>query len=304
MNEPAGGLERARAPTGHLSERSPPPLVRLRSRPVTSASGAVVIVLFFAAIAGCAAVSDTRQTDRPEVHSGQAGGYLAPNSLPDSLALLPSPPTTGSASVAADEEANRSGLALRGSPRWQLATSDADLTFPHAPGAFSCAAGVQITPTQTPRLIALLSRTLSDAGAATGAAKDRYRRERPFMVNGQSSCAPASEERLRANGSYPSGHSAIGWTWALILAEIVPDRADAILQRGRAFGDSRVICNVHWQSDVTEGRVIGAAVVARLHADASFRADLEASRVEIARARVQAGPSVAECEAEAAVLHP
>jgi len=61
---------------------------------------------------------------------------------------------------------------------------------------------------------------------------------------------------------------------------------------------------VHWQSDVTEGRVIGAAVVARLHADASFRADLEASRVEIARARAQAGPSVAECEAEAAVLHP
>ncbi|MGO9792157.1 MAG: phosphatase PAP2 family protein, partial [Solirubrobacteraceae bacterium] len=95
----------------------------------------------------------------------------------------------------------------------------------------------------------------------------------------------------------------IGWAWALVLTELYPDRADAILARGRAFGDSRVICNVHWHSDVSEGRVVGAAVVARLHADATFRSDLEASRIEVAHARPRAAPSPSECSTEAAALN-
>ena len=69
---------------------------------------------------------------------------------------------------------------------------------------------------------------------------------------------------LREDGSYPSGHNAIGWASALILAEIAPERADLVLARGRAFGQSRVICNVHWQSDASEGRTMGAAAVARM----------------------------------------
>ena len=47
------------------------------------------------------------------------------------------------------------------------------------------------------------------------------------------------------DGSCPSGHTDIGWGWALILSEIAPDRTDAILERDRAFGESRVVCNVH-----------------------------------------------------------
>src|SRR2546427_11066536 len=85
------------------------------------------------------------------------------------------------------------------------------------------------------------------------------------MVNGEPTCSPKDEEGLRKNGSYPSGHTSIGWAWALILSEIVPDRADAIQARGRNYGESRLVCNVHWQSDILEGRFMGAAAVARLH---------------------------------------
>jgi acid phosphatase (class A) len=46
--------------------------------------------------------------------------------------------------------------------------------------------------------------------------------------------------------SYPSGHTAIGLAWALILCELFPENANLILDRGRAFGESRVVCNVHW----------------------------------------------------------
>jgi len=70
------------------------------------------------------------------------------------------------------------------------------------------------------------------------------------MENGAPVCTPEDEEVLRKDGFYPSGHTALGWAWALILTEIAPDRADAILARGRAFGVSRNICNVHWHSDV------------------------------------------------------
>ena len=66
----------------------------------------------------------------------------------------------------------------------------------------------------------------------------------------------------------------------MILCEIVPDRTDVILARGYAFGQSRVICNVHWQSDVDAGRIMGAAAVARLHADEDFLADLEKAKTE------------------------
>jgi len=92
---------------------------------------------------------------------------------------------------------------------------------------------------------------------------------------------------LRKDGSYPSGHTAIGWAWALLLCEISPEQSNAILRRGWEFGQSRIICNVHWQSDVNQGRIMGAATVARLHADPVFLADLESSKNEIATIRAR-----------------
>ena len=104
------------------------------------------------------------------------------------------------------------------------------------------------------------------------------------------------------DGSYPSGHTALGWAWALVLTEIVPDRADAILARGRAFGESRVVCNVHWHSDVLEGRFMGAAAVARLHADPEFRSELEAAKAEYEAVRAKGLRPSRDCKAEAEAL--
>ena len=97
----------------------------------------------------------------------------------------------------------------------------------------------------------------------------------PFLA-----CAPV-REALRNSGSYPSGHSASGWAWALTLAELRPDSADAILRRGREFGESRVVCGVHWPSDVVAGRMLGSATVAALHAREDFREMLQDSRAEL-----------------------
>ena len=229
-------------------------------------------------------------------------GYLPKGALPDSAALLPPPPAEGSAALALDQAISQADLALRDGPRWTLAAMDANLGFPWAAGDFACALGAGVTPEDTPRLYRLLRRTLADAGAAAGPAKNRYNRRRPFLENKQPTCSPADEESLAKNGSYPSGHTTIGWTWALALSEIAPERGDAILARGRAFGDSRLVCNVHWESDVIEGRNLAAGVVARLHDDATFLADLNAAKDELAAARAKGLAPQRDCQQEADAL--
>jgi acid phosphatase (class A) len=140
-----------------------------------------------------------------------------------------------------------------------------------------------------------------DAGMATYRAKDHYKHERPFVHYKESTCAPGDEAALRTDGSYPSGHTAIGWAWGLILVEIAPDRADAVLARARAFGESRLVCNAHWQSDILAGRTVAASAVARLHADPVFVADVDAARLELASAPAA---NAQQCAQEATLLAP
>ena len=261
------------------------------------------ILVLVSVITGCTGLQKQgKPADVSEIHPGILAGYLQPETLPNSLALLPPPPAEGSAAKALDEEVSRKSLALRGTPRWALARKDAELRFPAAAGTFSCALGIPITEKDTPHLYMLLRRTLADAGLSTYAAKNKYRRRRPFMQNQAPTCTPEEEKHLMKDGSYPSGHTAIGWAWALILTEIAPERTDAILARGRAFGESRVVCNVHWHSDVVEGRFVGAAAVARLQADSAFRAELEAAKAEFSASRSKGLQPSRDCHFEAEAL--
>lgn len=263
---------------------------------------------FLALLPGCAATGDAPRLAAdapPSVAQGKSplgAGYLGGGALPGGLDLIPPPPAEGSAALARDKEGAAAGVALRGTPRWDLATADADLRPGRAAAAFSCTAGFVIDRDHAPALDRLLGRAMADLGMATGEVKKRYMRPRPFMENGQPSCTPTWEPALRRDGSYPSGHSSIGYGTALILAEIMPDRAAALIARGRAFGDSRRVCNVHWLSDIEEGRVVATATVMRLNADPAFTADLAAARAEVAKLRAQPAASVPDCEAEAQAL--
>ncbi len=234
--------------------------------------------------------------------SGYLKGYLAAADMPDSLQLVGAPPAAGSAAFALDEEVHRQMKALRSGPRGTLATQDAELRFPAAAGAFACTLGINISQEETPHLTTLLRRSLSDAGGATYGAKNKYSRTRPFVHYKEGSCTPAAEARLAKDGSYPSGHSALGYAWGLILAEVAPERANALVARGQAFGDSRLVCGVHWHSDVMAGRAIGAAAVARLHADPVFNAQVALARAEVAAQRARGSKPARDCAAEAAAL--
>lgn len=235
-------------------------------------------------------------------HFKLAPGYLASESLPLRLALLGAPPTEGSAALARDEEAHRAAMSLKGSEREKLAARDAELEFPAPARTFACALGTDISAKQTPHLYVLMQRVLSDAGGSTYAGKNAWNRPRPFVVHGEGTCQPSMEPLLRTDGSWPSGHSAAGWAWGLILAEVQPARATKVLARGLAFGQSRVICNAHWQSDVDAGRLMGAATVATLHGNKGFLADLAAAKREVAAATQRGIKPGQDCAAERVAL--
>ena len=227
-------------------------------------------------------------------------GYLAQDALPDSNVFLPPPPAADSAALALDQASAEQAVALNGTARFQQATRDAAIGSAEVTGLFSCAAGIAIGPKTTPKTDALLHKAMTDLGIGGYPTKDKYKHVRPFMVNDKPTCTPDQDAMLREDGSYPSGHSAIGFGWGLILSELVPDRGAELVERGREFGDSRMVCNVHWLSDVQTGRYVAAAVVSRLHAEPAFRDDMAAAAAELAAS--SAKPDAADCEREAAAL--
>lgn len=261
--------------------------------------------LFLSLGIGAALASGAGNEPDPAItdpHFQLAPGYLPKERLPDSLELLGPPPAGASAALARDEEARAATVPLRNSARATLARLDADLQFPQPARSFSCAMGFAITEGQTPHLYRLMQKVLTDAGLSTYGVKNTYNRARPFVVHDEGTCFPEQEPLLRKDGSYPSGHTAAGWAWALVLAEVNPERANRLLRRGLEFGQSRVICNAHWQSDVDAGRTMGAATVALLRDNAEFVADLNGARQEVRAMQAAGAAPGLDCAAEEAAL--
>ncbi len=105
-------------------------------------------------------------------------------------------------------------------------------------------------------------------------------------------------EELTESGSYPSGHPASGWLYALLLAEIDPATRTRSFNRGRAFGESRVVCGVHYYTDIEGGRITATALVATLHGTPEFETDIASARAEVFSLRGKEQPSAAACESE------
>jgi acid phosphatase (class A) len=213
-------------------------------------------------------------------------GYLPQASSLHAEAWLPPPPAEDSMANAADVAAYLHSRALIGTAREQEARAD-DVMKPAEAVAlrFSYVMGVTLDRRSTPRLLKMMDLVRNDAewlmlpvkkAVASGG------RRRPFIDFPNLPKCPLSSDTLGATGAYPSGHAITGWLWGSILAEIAPAFADALLARGVAFGDSRVVCGFHYPSDVSAGRLAASALLARLHADPKFLADLAAAKKEVA----------------------
>ena len=237
--------------------------------------------------------------------SNLPGGYLESDEFDVTSAIEPAP-RPGEPRYEADRAIFRETRRLAGSERYQLATNDVETRASSMLRNFSCAVGVVLTPENVPRLTAVAQRAVIDTGTQTGRAKDAYQRERPYLIDQGPTCQAPAElidaRQNRAGYDYPSGHSSWGWTWALVIAASAPDRAQQVLERGKAYGESRFVCGVHNYSAVEAGMLAASATMAVVQTKPAYQADLAAARQELETLRQGSSEAPADCDAEAHLL--
>lgn len=206
--------------------------------------------------------------------------------MPNAVRFLPPPPDTASAAFQYDRAQYRWGMEQRKDPvRLAIAVGDAVWSVDNICKIYSGVLGIDISRENTPAIYRMLTLGLLTTDQAGKLPKNHYMRTRPYVFFNEPTIYPSDEKWLRTNGSYPSGHTILGWSAALLLTEVAPDKADTILARGYIYGQSRVIAGYHWQSDVDAARLVASAAVARLHADKRFTKLIKKARKEYNKKR-------------------
>ena len=132
---------------------------------------------------------------------------------------------------------------------------------------FSSAVGAELG-TATPALKAALESFMAPVNAAYREIKRQQARVRPYLAHPElRPCLPPE-----ATGSFPSGHSVWFRATAELLADLLPERRDRLELVGRQGGANRVLCGVHYPSDVEAGQRFGAAAARQIIASPQWRA--------------------------------
>lgn len=109
--------------------------------------------------------------------------------------------------------------------------------------------------------------------------KRGYQRPRPFLSHGDiKPCLP-----LKSSYSFPSGHSTWYASTALLLADLLPERRERLLQVGRQGGYARVYCGVHYPSDVIAGERLARAITADIIASPQWQSFRNQVKPELAK---------------------
>ena len=207
--------------------------------------------------------------------------YVFLENMPDAGIYLPPPPDMLSTQYADDFAQWQWGKTVRPTDRGQQANDDSQWGIDGMIRIHQGTLGFEISKQKTPAIYRLLYNVLWTENLSTHNAKRKYMRTRPFAQYNEHTWGRFDNEReLRFNGSYPSGHTALGWATALVLSEMVPELQDTLLRTGFQYGESRVIVGAHYQSDVDAGYLCGSTAVAVMHASEFFQKDLEAARKE------------------------
>lgn len=206
-------------------------------------------------------------------------------------AVLPGPPGAGSAVDRADRAVFAATSAGIDGPRWRQAATEIYPSSDAVAAEIGCALGRRLSDTGTPVTINLIRRAATDMQGPAEAAKRDVRRDRPYVGAADTrTCDPRTLGGIGGSTggalsyAYPSGHAAFGRITARALAAVLPDRTVPLRAWGDRLGDNRLVCRVHWQSDVAAGRLLADALYPKLAALPAFRADVAAARAELLKA--------------------
>lgn len=200
--------------------------------------------------------------------------------VPHGECFLNAPVDTTSYRYITDLTRHWDAKALRDTPRGEQAKREAEYSVEMMHQVFGEAMGVKLSVETTPAICALIAVVLEKSSETADRLKVLRFRKRPFVQLGEPSSVPGDEEKERGKSSFPSGHTNLGWTEALVMAEVAPECQNEILRRGYEYGYNRLIVGYHWFTDIEATRQLSSSLVARLHADESFRKLIEQARTE------------------------
>ena len=210
--------------------------------------------------------------------------YFTTGEMPDMLLFMPGPPDSCSAAFANDVTRYFWGKEMRKDPeRAAQAARDAVYGLATILTEFEEAFGMKITKEDTPEIYKVLLEGTATCDSICTLPKTRYGRTRPFVRFNEHTLVPELEEELNPHKSFPSGHTLLGWSSALLMMEINPDRANEILARGYRYGENRVVLGAHWQSDTDAARLAASVAYARLHTSERFLEQMKKAREEFKR---------------------
>lgn len=233
----------------------------------------LAVFVFPAVAATSLRADDTMTQPIPPVQIGHLN-YL-PSDEPDAIALLAPPPLPDSPEQAADLAEVRA--VCHAAPNDDVAVAFTEKKF--SIFNFTPAIGPFFVPGRFPKTEAFFQRAQKDAETVTDGAKNFYKRPRPYVLD-----PGLASGKLEKSFSYPSGHSTESMVLALLLAEVFPDKHDAIVAEARNIGWHRVEIARHYPTDIYAGRVLAQAIVREMNKDQKFQRDLAAARAEVAAA--------------------
>ena len=153
------------------------------------------------------------------------------------------------------------------------------------------------TLTKLPATTKVLDEVAAEEDPGSKPAKDFFHRDRPWVVD--TSLTPCvTPKPTQAHASYPSGHATRSYSMGIVLASLVPDKAQAILARSAEFAENRLVCGMHFRSDIVAGQELGTVIALSLMENAAFKADFDAARAELARARMNKRPIFQSAETD------
>ena len=199
--------------------------------------------------------------------------YLTGISL-NFAALVVPPPAPGSAEAQADLAAVHLAQTKRSAEQVKDAQRD---DHEESIFAYETVLGPGFRASELPVTAALSLRLRAESSVINPVLKSSFHRPRPFVAD--TSVNPVCDKT--ASESYPSGHAMVGYLEGLALAQMIPERSQAILERAKQYAQNRVVCGVHYPSDVEASHSIALAMFGELATSARFQQDLQAARSEI-----------------------
>ena len=193
----------------------------------------------------------------------------------DPSRLLPPPPIEGSAAAADDLAEVRRVMAAASPERKVQAKWDDDH---EDPSMFEPTLGARFDLAKLPATAEVLSIVQTDASVAASGAKKLFQRKRPWAVDASIKTCDPDDKPLT---SYPSGHATLGYSLAMTLAVLIPEKAQLLMTRGQDYAVSRVVCGAHYASDTRASQALAASFVSTLLKDPAFQARLVAAHAEL-----------------------